>query len=410
MDENILLKIEKLITDKNFLNLNDIYDRTTFFDILGISRNENRHSKFLEWLLNPKGTHNLGTEPIKYFLRYILRESIKKREVFEESVVVGLLNNSSKIEIVIKESQTEKTIFNGSRLDIYIEGYINLRESDRNETKQKFILVFENKIDSIESENQTKKYEKEILDIINTREEKIIPIMIFLVVGESVKAQSKQFINITFQSLIDNVIFPLYKYVEDPIIKHYLKEYLNTLEKSLASEITGGRLVMAIRPDTKNILKELYEEHKELFDSVFKENYSKEKLERFNEIKAEEESTRDNTKYKFLNETNIPKNRLIYMIVKEINQKYPDYTIDDIKGVFKEVNRAENKFITTNFIDTEKDQENRRSRFFNREDEILTDKNGVKFTVSNQWGMDDEFKKILKIASSMGYEIKAIES
>lgn len=38
------------------------------FNILGLERNENRHSAFIAWLLNPAESHQLGENPLKHFL------------------------------------------------------------------------------------------------------------------------------------------------------------------------------------------------------------------------------------------------------------------------------------------------------------------------------------------------------
>ena len=51
-----------------YQELKSYYSRSTIFSALGIERNENRHSAFLCWLLDPKSDHQLGVEPLKKFL------------------------------------------------------------------------------------------------------------------------------------------------------------------------------------------------------------------------------------------------------------------------------------------------------------------------------------------------------
>ena len=46
-------------------------DRVRFFNVLGIERSENRHSAFLQWLLNSKSSHGLGESPLKKFLALV---------------------------------------------------------------------------------------------------------------------------------------------------------------------------------------------------------------------------------------------------------------------------------------------------------------------------------------------------
>lgn len=408
MYDNLILKIEKLVTDEKFKKLRDVYDRTTIFDILGISRDENRHSRFLEWLFNPKETHKLNDEPLKYLFRFLLREYYPEKINFSEKIKNDVILNKSKTSILVVDSQVEKNIStnNKNRVDIFIEGNIYCNDVGNN---QNFILIIENKIDSIESKNQTLGYEHDLLDYPSVKSGESIPIMIYLTIDKSKKPTSDKFINITYQELVDNVIYPLFVSSKNQITKHYLNAYLNTLEKSLISEKIGGKLVMAIRPDTKSLLIELYKEHKEIFDSIFKENYSlieddslKNNFDKMNE----QEITRDNTRYNFLGVENIPKNRLVYMIVKQILVDNPNYSVYDLREVFKDIRKS--KFIETDYEDSDRDKENGITRFFSNEEDIMEDKNGVKFTVSNQWGMDDNFRMIIKIAKSLGYDIEAI--
>ena len=61
---------KNFISDPDLERLQVGLNEPNIFDILRVSSQEIRHSNFLAWLLNPKGSHGLGS----YFLKRILRE------------------------------------------------------------------------------------------------------------------------------------------------------------------------------------------------------------------------------------------------------------------------------------------------------------------------------------------------
>ena len=52
-------KIRQLESDESFIKLSKKYSALNLFEILGATKAEIRHSNFLAWLLDPKGTHGL---------------------------------------------------------------------------------------------------------------------------------------------------------------------------------------------------------------------------------------------------------------------------------------------------------------------------------------------------------------
>mgnify|MGYP003679182021 FL=1 len=60
---------DDLLKDIEFDELELGLQNPNIFEILKISKTEIRHSNFLAWLLNPKGSHLLGNVFLKRFLR-----------------------------------------------------------------------------------------------------------------------------------------------------------------------------------------------------------------------------------------------------------------------------------------------------------------------------------------------------
>ena len=62
---------DQLINDKRFDELELGLNKPNLFEILRITRTEIRHSNFLSWLLDPKGSHGLGDIFLTRFVRKI---------------------------------------------------------------------------------------------------------------------------------------------------------------------------------------------------------------------------------------------------------------------------------------------------------------------------------------------------
>lgn len=69
--ENEPKKYKRFLDMRNseeYLSLQQYYHKKTIFDVLGVARQENPHSSFLSWLLNPFESHGMGDFPLKRFL------------------------------------------------------------------------------------------------------------------------------------------------------------------------------------------------------------------------------------------------------------------------------------------------------------------------------------------------------
>lgn len=71
--------ILSLLKSPAYQELNAYYQSNTVFNILGLERNENRHSAFIAWLLNPAESHQLGENPLKQFLSLVAAHTYDQR-------------------------------------------------------------------------------------------------------------------------------------------------------------------------------------------------------------------------------------------------------------------------------------------------------------------------------------------
>lgn len=133
-------KMQAFVLDPDLERLEASLAQFNLFEILGIQRDELRHSAFLAWLLNPRGSHRLGD----YFLRHFL--SLAVAEGTKRGIKTITPFHVDRWGLTDIEVYTEVAA-EGSRIDILVVG-----ESDG------FVSLIENKIGSGEGVGQLNKY------------------------------------------------------------------------------------------------------------------------------------------------------------------------------------------------------------------------------------------------------------
>ena len=153
---NVNEKIMEMYNDSNYQELRDYYSKTTIFNVLGIERNENRHSSFLCWLFDGDSSHGLGDEPMKKLLRLY---ASKMGDGVNDNLKIMLMagNYDLRISEILTEKSIKKVITKDTsgRIDIWAKMTLVNKEE---ENDIPIVLIVENKIYSSEGENQTKDY------------------------------------------------------------------------------------------------------------------------------------------------------------------------------------------------------------------------------------------------------------
>ena len=131
---DFLEEIEDLDVLKNETKFN-------VFETLGVVKQEIKHSNFLAWLLDPNGTHKLGQEFLKLFIRDIYLDN---KELFNKK-------NIQSDDIFLLEFDNTKVYREYQNIDILLV-----------DEENKVIVVIENKINSSEHSDQLIRYENTI--------------------------------------------------------------------------------------------------------------------------------------------------------------------------------------------------------------------------------------------------------
>lgn len=280
-----------MINSEEYIKLYEYYNQKTFMDVLGVSRRENEHSSFLAWLFSPTENHGMGDYPLKKLLQTIAFRCQKAKEsnpCYSPENDKNLLNdkNSKYLENLIfgnykiqsaEKALREKGIPNQKRLDIFIE--LEILFNSESETK-KINLLIENKITSSENGNQTIDYAKWLFE----QDGYAIPVYLMVAtnkelknLSEKQKPESKEFLTLNYQYLMDGVFEPCLLECKTDFGKNLLLEYIKCLGKALEAvedPKNPRTLVMAISKNEKSLVKQLWDNYEEALVEQFNRHSS----------------------------------------------------------------------------------------------------------------------------------------
>ncbi|WP_052085799.1 PD-(D/E)XK nuclease family protein [Clostridium sp. HMP27] len=421
--ENIDLDVKKsiiqLFNSKEYHELKSYYDFKGIFDTLGIMRNENVHSNFLAWIINPDQNHGLGNYPIRKFLEMIVMSLFDcqyakgKLDLFPEYLIDYIITGN--YEIIDVKIEREKVIDKNKRIDIFIDLSLQVGCEESQIIDMKIIL--ENKVYSEEHSEQTIEYYKWASKNFKENSELVFLYLSPIPNSElysliEQQCQCKKYIQINYQYLVDYVLEPCKMQQLSPETSSFLDNYLRCLSyPSIDKEenIKNGGLVMAISEREKKLLLDFWEGNKPLLLAVLNalkdnEDINEQERENIDNMIStiSKKSNKDYGKYLF-NGNKYGKGRLVLAVIKEyVKSKNP--TFDELKHTF-----SDNIQGSSGVLQTLEDAENKDlKRFFMKPDEILVSSDNIEFVVSNDWGKPN-IDRFIKVAVEQGFEITRVE-
>jgi hypothetical protein len=231
---------EKIDIEKEYLSLlkSPIFDQLSIetkkpniFRALGVSDYEIRHSNFLSWLLDPHENHGLGDVILKKFLQ----------------------------DILINEKAKDISIISVANLDISkVEIRREWKNIDLLVITETFIVCVENKMWSVESDGQLAKYEETVKAEFPDHEYNYC--FVFLTPHGQESSLPDIYIDYSYSEIIEILegVLTTRATSLNPSIKIYLEDYIKLIKQNIMSDDT-----------TNELAKQLYLNHKDLFDFVF---------------------------------------------------------------------------------------------------------------------------------------------
>lgn len=255
-------EINALVRDPDFLRLGSLYKRTNLFELLAVSHTEMWHSAFIKWLLDPESSMGLGDFPLKRFLFTVLDAGSAEGAAPELELGVGELEDMDLRDMAFETEFTSPSLLTDKggkgRIDVYglCEEVRYASSSDQTALR----LIIENKVKSIERDNQTESYYRWAQrSAVNFDHD----VFVFLTPDESQMPACNAFIQITYQDLCDDVLRPC---LESPDLSeesgYLLEQYLVNLGKPLK-----GDRVMAL--PNKEQCQRIYVRHQNVLDEIF---------------------------------------------------------------------------------------------------------------------------------------------
>lgn len=218
----------------NFLK--NRYQTKSMMEILGVHRDENKHSDFLAWLFDSSSDHQLGVSPAEKLIE-LINKKVKITKCTAKREVAG--KDRDRVDIILEiEAEPE-----------------NIR------------VIFENKVNAPETRDkdgtgQTIRYHQEY----SQKKDGFENVYIYNRCDKSQLPRCEEFICITYQDIVDEIIEPLLQRPDlNSRTEFILKDYILTLEKPVNVEKQTDKIIMAMGKELKENLKKFLDENFDLF-------------------------------------------------------------------------------------------------------------------------------------------------
>lgn len=287
-EQELKTKLNQLVSDSNFLRLQESFEKESLFQLLGFGHRETMHSSFISWLISPTSSLNLGTFPLKRFLYYICEENLSNEKtninfnlIESDTLQLEEMTVATEVAESAVDPETNKEL--RARFDLYLVNDL-------------VRIIVENKVLARENKDQTETYTKILKNLDDSY---LYELKVFLSPDATVKPKCPEFIQINYQGLYDFVIVPCLNHPKITLAnKNILKEYIHNLRmvykgvnKPMAR--VNDELCVAIYDKYKDVLDEI-------FDAVKNETPEQRKVKTSSPIRKSSISWKD--MYSRLNE------------------------------------------------------------------------------------------------------------
>lgn len=264
--DEVVALIKRFNNDIPVVELKERYNKKSFFDTLSVDRKELQHTSFISWLLNPMENEDLYLFPIKKLIELLVLKSEKSKiecsENLKDEFYESIILEDYKIKIDDFKIIRESKIDDKNIPDIIVVCSIEFKLGDEKVIKT-LNLLLENKLNSSEGNNQTKRYFESFKSFVkrNNKQdvEEQINIYGYLSIDKNKDLTSQQFINISYQDFLEKILEPSCEKVKSERIKFILNEYIKFLGQS-----NSKNRIMALGTKEKALLEKFWENNFEI--------------------------------------------------------------------------------------------------------------------------------------------------
>jgi hypothetical protein len=267
-------EIEKFNRDPSVTELTNLYYEKSLPEILGVNRDENSHSNFLAWILNPAESHKLRDFALKKFMENMADSKLLKTGALPPEIREML--RSGAYSLTDTTIAREKHLGSSGRADLLIETDIKPDNSKSEKTGHKLRIVIENKVGAPEGQNQTQRY----YNHYHKRKDGYFNLFAYLTPLSSIRLEEleesecgcKEFVQINYQLIVDTILESALEMDIPEHAKSILTDYIRSLSKpSFNDDETDnqGEILMAVGKKEKELLLQFWKNNKRLITSAF---------------------------------------------------------------------------------------------------------------------------------------------
>ena len=221
------ISLREFLTNINCLDpIESAVGKVSMFDVLGMARNEIRHSRVLRWLLDPNESHGLGPLFLRAFLQKVC------------------MAGGDAFDLLTADLDTFSVYHEYKHIDLLLLS----RESG-------IVVAIENKVDSSEHDNQLKRYE----DVLRTDfpEDKFKRAFVYLT-PDGDDASRPEWVPVPYQKIIEVIEYCRQQKMLAPDVALMIEHYQNLLTREFMN-----------KDAIAEICNKIYKDHKRALDLIF---------------------------------------------------------------------------------------------------------------------------------------------
>lgn len=260
---SFIQRLLNLISEPEFIKVENILSEPNFFKIVGRSHYERWHASFFGWLLDANGSHLLSDYVLRRFLLLLLDEKCLKATNHSEFFLTNILPVVDFLAVEVTPNEylsTETSVAGVGRFDIFLTANYD----DESGNTGNLNIIFELKIDSKPDGKQSAKYANWLFETHPNDVNLLIYITPNLSNSPKATVGDDRWYCLDYQLLNDKLLIPL---LDHPKLNEKVKPFIIQYIKNLKMRYRGVK--MAITNEEKRLAVALYEKYSDVFDSIY---------------------------------------------------------------------------------------------------------------------------------------------
>ena len=313
--------IQNFYSTKEYHAIKMLESRKTILDLFKKTRSETIHSAMIAWLFENPEFQSISEPSVISLLRLLANKAKEqtannqnRSEMMSDKLWTSIITNA--LCLYIKSVETEEATSSNKgdgRADIVIYAY--------NNNNLKLRICIENKVDSKEHDDQCSKYFEHYSNLGDGYE----TIYVFLSPTIPSDISDKHFIKISYQDLLDYVIYPIQQYEEkfSKRTSFYLQEYID----AITTIRTKDKDILAMSEEYKKLLQDFFRNNEEIIYAAIEAVGNDEIKQKVSDIRG---GTKSYTICNIKNNTSTIVNghtKLAVSILEYLAQQYDSTTI-----------------------------------------------------------------------------------